>query len=336
MFTLSPEQIENFPVPHLSFSALRSYLTDRQAFFRRYVRWEFDNEWSPALFEGNTCHRILEEYYKAALECDSSGKKMKGFDWNGTIKKIIAEEMASDAFRRIEWGKTGSIDKSIMLIEQSMEFYQKDLPIVQGIVAVEGTYVSDFETPDGELMPIPLKGKLDLIHTVDGELVARDHKFISTFTDIEALREDGLDGDPVLDLQAAQYFFNTYKTLGRYLRRMVFDQVKKSKNKDGSPQRKEYVVDFVERPEVLARFLELYRRVVRELSGQPPIDPETGVIYFVPNPFAMYGWKDAWLDFCEEVETGKQWNLHELKELRENKFSASKEEAAAILEDLGL
>ena len=96
---------------------------------------------------------------------------------------------------------------------------------------------------------------------------------------------------------------------------MIFDQIKKTKNRDGSPQITQYVIEYT--PTLLNAFIEIYRRVVTQLSGQPVID-EQGYVKFIPNPFSMFDGEASWLDFKEEIETGKNWNLSEFKSNRMN------------------
>ena len=59
---LTPQQIEHFPVAHLSPSAIRQYLGDRQGFFKRYIRLVFDEKRSPAAVEGTCAHAIVADY----------------------------------------------------------------------------------------------------------------------------------------------------------------------------------------------------------------------------------------------------------------------------------
>lgn len=65
------------------------------------------------------------------------------------------------------------------------------------------------------------------------------------------------------------------------------------------PQVVPYVIEYDQA--MLERFLELSRRIVKELSGQPLIDENTGIIQFLPNPYAAFGAEESWLDFSEEV-----------------------------------
>lgn len=311
---LTKSQLANFAVRHLSMSAIRNYLTDRQSFFRRYVRLEFDEKESSALIEGKAVHAVLEGYWKAR-------KDGKEFNWDEAVdaqERIIA---AKDREGRIDWGKTGDLEKSQKTLRQAIEFYRESPPNYKDIVSVEDQFLSDFEDLDGNSMPIPLKGFCDLIVKDGDDYVIVDHKTV-------ALVKQQSDPAPDFELQAAVYWFLTRKEYGVNPKRMIFDQIKKTKNRDGSPQIIPYVVEYT--PDILLRFLEIYTRVVKELAGIPLFDPDTGVMQFLPNPFSLYGWEEAWTDFCEEVRSGKAWNMSEIKIIQENRYSTDGAEALDI------
>lgn len=317
---LTQEQIENFPVAHLSPSAIREYLSNPQAFFMRYVRYVFDTRKGAAMIEGDCVHRVLAAYYAAG--------DPQAFNWHASaidqINTVLIPEQGS-----IDFGKTGSFEKSRDNVLQAAEFYFSDLPEhrLGEIIAVEYKMVSDFEDLDGNPMPIPLKGYIDLgvLHGEEADIV--DHKIVSAFTE---LGPDGKPKDPAdvakYEMQAAPYFFLFRKAFGKNPRRMIFDEVKKTKNRDGSPQIQSVIVEYT--PVMLNRWLEVYRRVVRSLAGMPLIDPKTGVMQFLPNPFVQYGGGDAWKDFCEEVDSGKTWTLHDIKSLRSSFATADDVDSA--------
>jgi RecB family exonuclease len=311
---LNESQIANFPVRHISMSALRTYLTDRQAFFRRYVRLEYEKKESPALIEGKAVHAVLEGYWKAK-------KDGADFNWNEAVdeqERIIA---AKDREGRIDWGKSGDLEKSQKNLRQAIDFYRESPPEYSEIVSIEDEFISNFEDLEGNGMPIPLKGFCDLVVKESEDYVIVDHKTV-------ALVKQQDEAAPAFELQAAAYWFLVRKEYGINPKRMIFDQIKKTKNRDGSPQITPYVVEYT--PDILLRFLELYARVVKELAGIPLFDPETGVMQFLPNPFAMFDWEESWADFCEEVQSGKEWNLSEIKVIQENRYSTEDVEALDI------
>lgn len=311
---LTKAQLTNFPVPYLSMSAIRTYLTDRQSFFRRYVRLEFDEKESPSLLEGKTLHAVIEAFWKSKQES-------KDFDWDETTELALQSFNQRDIAGTIDWGKTGSFDKSAQSVMQAVQFYRDGLPDYKEIVAVEKKFVSDFENLEGKTMPIALKGFCDLIVKDREDYIIVDHKMVTTVKEQKDLA-------PAFEMQAAVYWFLIRKEFGVNPKKMIFDQIKKTKCRNGDPQIVPYVVEYT--PKVLLRFLEIYSRVVRELAGQPLIDEETGIVQFLPNPFAAFGWEESWQDFCEEVDTKRQWTVDEIKVIQNNRYSDKGVEALDI------
>lgn len=311
---LSQEQIENFCVAHFSPSSIRKFLENPQGFFKNYVRYEYDEKQSPALVEGDAMHRILETYYTLKQQ-----GKAKEFDLKSQTDLIIEELFNAETISKIDWGKTGSVDKSMGTIRGALEMYFDELPVIsdEDIVSVEERYLTDFEDLDGDSMPIPIKGFTDLVISQGDDYVIWDHKFVSSFS-----RPDEIGDIAKYEMQAVPYFFMVRKRYGKNPTRMIFDEIKKSKNRDGSPQRQQIVIEFT--PTIINRWLEVYRRVCRTLAGIPLIDPETGVMQFLPNPFAQFG-EDAWRDFCTEVDENRVWKFSEIKDIRASKFARADE-----------
>lgn len=310
---ITPDQIANFPVAHFSPSSIRKYLENPHGFFKTYVRYEYDDTLSPALLEGGCMHKVLAGYYEARMKA----KERIDFEWGTATAAAIAETFNEEDVKRTEWGKTGSLEKSKQTIGCALESYMAELPTIDHVVSVEERLLSDFEDLSNDPMPIPLKGFTDLVTLQDDEYVIRDHKFISYFSDPENLAEVAK-----YEMQAAPYFFLVRKRYGKNPVRMIFDEIKKTKNRDGSPQVRSVVIEYT--PRIINRWVEIYKRIVKQLAGVPLIDRETGVMQFLPNPFAQYG-EDAWLDFCEEVDEGKVWTFDSIKTIQSSKFSRPEE-----------
>lgn len=305
---LSADQIANFPVQHISASAIRSYLTDRQSFFKRYVRLEFEMTKGPSLIEGSLFHSVLELYWQEHKE----GRQDK-FDVEAAFQSRLQQAEIDQSFEGVNWWSTGSKEKSIETVQKSLGFYFAELPkwTTDQIIGIEARFLSDFEDLEGNSMPIPLKGFLDLIVKDGEDIIVEDHKLVSVCTEQDKV-------DPKYEIQACEYWFLIRKQFWLNPKRMIFRQVKKSKNRDWSPQIVPYVVEY--NAAMLNRFLEIYRRMVKELSGQPLIDEATGVVQFLPNPYAAFWVEESWNDFCAEVDSGKQWTLEEIRAIKPNKF----------------
>lgn len=308
MIKFTPEQIANFPVAHLSFSAIRCYMSDRQLFFKRYIRFEFEDFTSPSMLEGKAYHKALESIWNHVKSGGVLDDKYWKFVNDIAHQYIVTVAEAGN----VDFGKTGSTDKSIKVVEQVLRFYRAELPQYVP-VHVESKVTTECADLNGEILPIPLKIVYDLVANPDlSALEIVDHKLVTTYKD-----ED--EGSAAFELQAGSSFFTAWAQFGRQPCRMVFDQLKKSKNSDGTPQRHPYIINFFDdngNPHpCLVRFLEVYRRVVMELAGLPLID-EAGTMRFIPNPFDMMSGEESWLDFCKEVEDGSPVTAEQIQLLK--------------------
>lgn len=304
---LRPEQVESFPVAHLSFSAIRTYLTDRQSFFKRYIRLEFDFKTSASMLEGSVYHKALESLWNQRKAGGELDEKFWSF-LNDVAHREIIQAAESG---KIEFGKTGSPDKSLKIVEQALKFYRAEMPEYFP-THIEARVTVQCADLNGEVLPVPIKAVYDLLSEREDEIDIVDHKLVTTFGDDD-------DGSPAFELQAAACFFTAWAQFGKKPARMIFDQVKKSKNMDKSPQRRPFILDFFDlngNPHpCLPRFLEIYRRIVMELSGFPIVD-ENGLPRFLPNPFDQLGGRESWQDFCKEVEGGEPLTKEQIAVLK--------------------
>ena len=120
--------------------------------------------------------------------------------------------------------------------------------------------------------PVPLKGYLDKIVRENGELVIVDYKTCASFSD-----PDKIDGAKML--QAVEYFFLVYAKYGEAPKKIRYEEVKLSKNRDESPQVRCYEIDYTENDLYFDFFLRFIVDMLASLSGE---------MRYVPNVYAMF------------------------------------------------
>lgn len=310
MIKFTPEQIKDFPVAHLSFSAIRCYMTDRQLFYKKHIRLEFSDASTPSMVEGKAYHKALETLWGKIKY--SNQLELSEQDWNEVVAVGLNHVLTEGESGKVNFGKTGSVSKSAKVVEQALKFYRDELPFYApgGIECKIKTECFDF---NGEILPIELKIVYDLTSEMGDDIKIIDHKLVTTYTEQD-------DINAAYELQAAASFFTYWAKFGKQPTSMIFDQLKKSKNADKSPQLKKYEIKFKLQDgsyhPCLYRFLEIYKRVVSELAGLPLRD-EDGNMKFIPNPFDMLNGEESWEDFCEEVEKGAYQVMPVLDKLKE-------------------
>lgn len=252
------------------------------------------------------------------------------------VEKEFIEE------RAIEWSKTITQEKAIEQMDTAVVNYLSDPDsnnwIPRSVEISETVLFSDFE---GDVMPVPLKGILDMIAVdSEGREGIVDYKIVTMFS-------DPVLGSPSYEIQAAVLYFVYQGLRGKAPDFAVFEEVKKSESgyvlasdpthkllqadlrelcethglgwekfekndqlKDKlafakvlikEPSVNRIVYRFEERKDILRNFLEIYRRVVNRLG----ISALFSVPYEeLPNPFDMMSGKDSWKDFVEVLDMG--------------------------------
>lgn len=315
MLQLTPEKIANFPIQHFSFSSIRSYLQDRQSFFKRYVRLEYDTVKWPALVEGDLFHRVIASYYEQQM-----ADPLAGFNLDETFDRILEGMKTRWDFDKVEWGKTGSFEKSMETVKKALGFFFAEPEVVNQydeIVSIEEKFLTTVTDLENNELPIPMKWFTDRLVRLGDALIIEDWKTVTYFTDPSEVF--------AYELQASAFWLQVRMKYGENPKKAKFYEIKKSANRDGGSQIQVIEIDFT--PQIIERFLELYRRICFELAGLPLIDEESGVVRFLPNPFAQFWARESWNDFCDEVDNGKVWLLSEIVPTRENKLASENFEA---------
>lgn len=232
------------PIPHWSFSSLKLFLNDPFAFREQYILGKWDDMKSPSLVVGSAVHKALEMFYKGESIPSATGEGQK--------------YIASVPDAQIDYGKTGSRENILKDYTQALNFYFEERPKIGEVLGVEQAIVTPI-TLDGIEQPIPIKAKIDLItRDTQGRLVIRDHKTCTSFTDTT-------EESPERILQAVFYRLAVARQYGEEPYAMVFDEIKISRNKNGEPQRQEYVILLSEHPDYLTFFSALYSACTREV-----------------------------------------------------------------------
>lgn len=221
------------------------------------------------MFEGKWYHSVLENLLK--------DQNQKPEDTMQSIASYCPQDLPYFDHKH-------SFEKSKEIVSRAIDFYLNQKPEYWIIQWVEETY-------EMEILPwLPkLKGVIDVIGERWNDVFLYDHKLTISIVNQE-------DMSPSYELQAWSYFTLYEKATGAKPKAMIFEQCKKTKNRDGSPQIVNYTVLNTET--IRLRFEEVYRRVCMELSGK--IAP-------LPNPFDPMSNGDSWRDFCQEVD--EQYNI---------------------------
>ncbi len=250
------------PIAHWSHSSLMSFLRNPLAWHKRYVELVYDMPSSPAGIVGRAAHLALQHYY-------------------GGIGKEDALALGLEYLRdvpdfEINFGKARTkTAKKARRAQMEREYLQAagfylERPPKHKVVAVEFKGVAEVEG-----LPLPIKAVSDLVvvSKVDPRgLDIVDHKFVAAFSPLR--------GDKSLFvMQAIFNYYTVKKTFQKPVRRFIVQECKVSRNADGSPQMRRYVIDFRTFREEFIIFNRLVRDATTALAHMK---------VFLPNPSDMF------------------------------------------------
>lgn len=291
-------QIREYPIEHWSYSSLLKFLSDRYAFKKQYILKIYDDKTTPSALVGTAAHKALEAFYKGHKLEDAIQEGQRYIDtYNDQL---------------VDYGKTGSREKVIKDYTQAVNFYFAERPECKEIIGVEEAIVTWVDI-NGTRLALPIKAKIDLItRDADGKIVVRDHKFVTSYSDKKKDKGDRT-------IQAMFYYFAVKEKYKEAPHRMIFDEVKVSKNSGGEPQLDPYQIIYENHPDYVDIFVSLINDCTAEIAGD---------CRYLPNLSDMFSGQDSFEGYRMEltgIEPEKLVVEHRTisREIQEKKFVPS-------------
>lgn len=243
-------------IDHLSYSAIITFLRNQVEFQKRYIAKIYDNAKSPAMVVGTAFHKAAEVYHTGGSIDEATAA---GLD---TISNTSDYEM--------DYGKTGSREQMIKDYTFVVNIYFEEAR-PYNVVAVE----KRMEHP---INGVPMVGVSDLIvRSESNGLQVKDYKTVISYS---SPTNDPLDPEYVENykylLQGYIYLALAEKEYGENVESVGFIEVKKSKNRDGSPQVREFEYD----RQSLLEFASVAHKIITNVFAYVNDDSAK----FFPNP----------------------------------------------------
>lgn len=259
-------------IDYWSYSSMSALLSNPLNFKKKYILKVYDDPMSPSGVVGTACHKVAEAYFGNGKSEQESIQA--GYDYIDSISHT-----------EIDYGKTGSKEKILKDFEQATRFFFEELPQYHEILGVEYSITTEITTIDGNTLPLPAKAKIDLISKNKlGEIEVIDWKFTRGYTDANVT-------DFGKFLQAMFDYHIVLAKFGEAPARVIFREVKISKNKDNTPQIQDYVIDFKEGTIYgdFATFYKLYNDTTKYVSSPTSI--------YLPNPNDYFNGQNSFDSF---------------------------------------
>lgn len=248
-----------------------AFLRNPLAWYKRYVEEIYDTPRTPASIVGSAGHKALEHFYSGAPKDVAIG--------------LGLEYMRDIADFEIDFGKKKTIrakKEKRKAIEQeyirAVSYYLERPPKhkvlgveVRGVVQVEG-------------LPLPIKAVSDLVvasPVEKGAVDIVDHKFVASFS------KGGADKSLFI-IQAIFNYYTVREMFGKPVRRFIVYECKKTKNADGSPQMKRYIIDFSAAKEDFKLFHRLLKDASAEIARERLYLPNPSDMFEGDNSFDVY------------------------------------------------
>lgn len=240
----------------------------------KYINGDYiDTTTGVAAIIGQSVHYGLDIYYGGG-----DVPMLKTEDPFVIALKAAADHIAQVPDGFVKYSKTiPDKEKASANVAMCINEYMKAYPVEKmNVVTTEQKLEKqiDVEYAGHRLhLPIKLKGYIDLSERDgEGRLCLVDHKTCYSFSDPEKI-------DAAKIIQAVVYYLLTLAETGEAPYSMKYREVKYTKNRDGSPQCREYEVVYTDNPLYFDLFFRLYEDITRALMGE---------MVWVPNFNALY------------------------------------------------
>jgi hypothetical protein len=231
------------------------FLNNQIQFKKRYIAKVYDDPSSPSIVVGSAMHKMIEQ-------------RMKGQSFETALEAGL-QAIENVADYEIEYGKTGSREKIIEQYQKLSTTVINELPTYDNVLAVEDKIECNLSVMNKK---IPMKGYIDIVLDSGDSLEVIDWKSVTNYSDEETENWSYIIQGWIYS-KLAEY---KYK---KPVSRVVFKEIKKTINRDGQPQIKDYVLN----AENLAEADDIMGRVIKSVSDYTDNPNAT---YF-PNPRDM-------------------------------------------------
>lgn len=252
-------------IEHLSYSSILTFLRNQVEFQKRYIAKVWDNAKSPSMVVGTAFHKSLEMFYG-------------GMPMQESITAGLSEINNTSDYE-IDYGKTGSREKMIKEFTNLINKYFEEAPKYE-VIDIERRL-------EGTVHGVPMVGVIDLV-VRDGGITLIDHKTLAAYS------PEGEENYKYL-LQGYIYLVLAESQYGEKVTSVMFNEVKKTINRDGSPQRREVIYD----RESLLAFAPVAQKIITNVFSYVNDDNAK----FFPNPSDMLNGQ-ASMELVSNMEEG--------------------------------
>ena len=272
------------PIKHWSHSSLMAFLRNPLAWHKRYVELVYDMPSSPSGIVGRAAHTALQHFYAGIPK---EGAIQLGLEYLKNVPDFEVNFGKKVRSARARKQKRDSMEREYL---QAVGFYLERPPKYK-VLGVEVVATAQVES-----LPLPIKAVSDLV--VQSKVDPRgvdivDHKFVASFSPYKSDKS-------LFVFQAIFNYYTVKKQFGKPVRRFIVQECKISRNADGSPQMRRYIIDFREFRQEFIIFNRLVRDATVALANMK---------VFLPNPSDMFEGENS-LDIYRINLEPEEYDVH--------------------------
>lgn len=275
------KSISNFPLDHYSYSAMVQFSVNPIMFKIKHIngdKIETTNSISSVI--GQAFHSAMDIYYSGDLEDPIKRGLEYGMDFLDSYNENFIEFNKTTPTIQKAQEKFAFIYNSYLneLKESKAEIVACEEKLEQRVsVEWRGKKLN---------LPVPLKGYLDKIIREGGRLKIVDYKTTNAFSN-----PDKIDGAKIL--QAVMYYLLVLSAYKEAPYSMIYEEIKGTKNRDGSPQVKRYEIVYEDNEQFFDFFFRFYEDMTLAINGQS---------VFVPNILSFWDNETAIVAYIHRLD----------------------------------
>lgn len=305
----------DFMVNHISYSQLRTFISNTWEWQNQRVLWIYDNTTSVAQAVGSIIHKFVETYLKTGSIDQAIEKCWKclydgsdGFtyivepDIIDTKTATLQEIKTAFKTRVVDFKKTWSNQDIIDKVKSWIEAYLSEEVDYGQLLALEKEMTYDVSDVIGWTLqvksPLPFKVISDQICRSTKEttiLVSWELQTIASWsifiedTKFKDKQSDMNSEDPTYIFQAMFNYYTVKCEYGEAPKFMRYREIKTGKNKDGSSQHQTIVIPFF--GEIFEEYKVYFWRYLLESTERIKIVQQRDFLF---NIFAPFDWAKEW------------------------------------------
>lgn len=267
----------DYPVKYLSFSSCRTLCTNEFLWWNKYVRGVWRDIDSAPMAVGSAVHKYLECHYSGNYTPDECSKE--------ALRELVKIQDVKE------------YQKATKEYQFCIDSWFAEEPQDWGkVLHTEAKHKAPLEY-GGYTLPLDLLAITDVItQKDDGSYHLHDYKTVSALKSPKAKEDETAEQEverlewesPEFVLQAMFNYYTAKDKLGVAPETFTFWQIKKTKNRDESPQVVPYSITYSEKPHYVPVFVSYIKDIILKLQGES---------VWLPNFFDMMSGKEAWDEY---------------------------------------